>query len=226
MNYATRHDLVLLLRRLLDLGGALVVLCLVAPLMLCTATAIRLSTPGPILVGYVCSGRNGRKFRMLEFRVPGGVIGRFILRTYIHELPHLLNVLRGDLSLAGPRAPLLSEEAHFGLGMQLKVKPGLSWNISLLDPLYETRSKKQPESVASPALRARAALELIALLAPRRVYEEEVGDALEVLDILQRMNAPAWKVWLKVFSTYVWEIVNSIREAMSAWLGKNKNNLQ
>ena len=132
----------LLLKRLLDLGGALVGIILLSPIMLATAIAIKATDRGPIIFSQVRSGRNGRKFRMHKFRsmvvnaeklkkelekfneMDGPVfkmkhdpritrVGRFIRKTSIDELPQLFNVLVGEMSLVGPRPPLPSEVAQY-----------------------------------------------------------------------------------------------------------------
>ena len=132
----------LLLKRLLDLSGAIFGLIVLSPLLLATAIIIKVTDPGPIFFSQVRSGRNGRKFRMHKFRsmvvnaeklkaeleklneMDGPVfkikhdpritkIGRFIRKTSIDELPQLFNVLLGDMSLVGPRPPLPSEVAQY-----------------------------------------------------------------------------------------------------------------
>ncbi|MEM7152368.1 MAG: sugar transferase [Myxococcota bacterium] len=132
----------LLLKRLLDLSGAIFGLVVLSPLLLVTAIIIKVTDPGPIFFSQVRSGRNGRKFRMHKFRsmvvnaeklkaeleklneMDGPVfkikhdpritrIGRFIRKTSIDELPQLFNVLLGDMSLVGPRPPLPSEVAQY-----------------------------------------------------------------------------------------------------------------
>ena len=132
----------LLLKRLLDLSGAIFGLIVLSPLLLVTAIIIKVTDPGPIFFSQVRSGRNGRKFRMHKFRsmvvnaeklkaeleklneMDGPVfkikhdpritkIGRFIRKTSIDELPQLFNVLLGDMSLVGPRPPLPSEVAQY-----------------------------------------------------------------------------------------------------------------
>jgi exopolysaccharide biosynthesis polyprenyl glycosylphosphotransferase len=106
-----------------------IVLLLLSPLMLAIALAVRLSSPGPILFRQSRVGRDGRRFEMLKFRsmrpagarprsewikagmAPGGVegedrrtaVGRFIRAYSLDELPQLLNVLKGEMSMIGPR---------------------------------------------------------------------------------------------------------------------------
>jgi exopolysaccharide biosynthesis polyprenyl glycosylphosphotransferase len=113
------------LDRLMSAG----VLLLLSPLMLGIALAVRLSSPGPILFRQSRVGRDGRRFEMLKFRsmrpaeakprgewmragsAPGGVegedrrtaVGRFIRAHSLDELPQLLNVLKGEMSMIGPR---------------------------------------------------------------------------------------------------------------------------
>jgi exopolysaccharide biosynthesis polyprenyl glycosylphosphotransferase len=109
-------------KRALDLVLSLAALLLLAPLLLAVAAAVRLESPGPALYRQVRVGRAGRRFSMLKFRSmladaerrTGPVwtkagdprrtrLGAFLRRTSLDELPQLLNVLRGDMSLVGPR---------------------------------------------------------------------------------------------------------------------------
>ncbi|OAI19893.1 undecaprenyl-phosphate glucose phosphotransferase [Methylomonas koyamae] len=101
---------------------ALILLLLISPLMLLIAVGVKLSSPGPVFYRQVRVGWNNRKFTMLKFRsMPVGVesktgavwakpgenratpFGAFLRKTSLDELPQLLNVLRGDMSLVGPR---------------------------------------------------------------------------------------------------------------------------
>jgi exopolysaccharide biosynthesis polyprenyl glycosylphosphotransferase len=113
----------------LDRGIALLALLFASPVMLAIAAAVKLSSPGPVLFRQRRVGRDGRAFDVLKFRTmrepadriqafvlrqglaPGGVegddrrtpIGRFLRELSLDELPQLFNVLRGDMSLVGPR---------------------------------------------------------------------------------------------------------------------------
>jgi exopolysaccharide biosynthesis polyprenyl glycosylphosphotransferase len=106
-------------KRVFDIVVSTLVLVLTSPLSLAAALAVRLSTPGPILLRQLRVGQGGREFELLKFRsmVTNGdsdtawvaadgymtPVGRILRRTSIDELPQLLNVLRGDMSLVGPR---------------------------------------------------------------------------------------------------------------------------
>jgi lipopolysaccharide/colanic/teichoic acid biosynthesis glycosyltransferase len=146
-----------------DCSAAALGLLLLAPVMLGIALAIRLTTGGPALFRQERVGRDGRRFSMLKFRsmVVGahgmvgalvddqdgnGVlfkirndsrvtgVGRVLRRYSLDELPQLINVLRGEMSLVGPRPPLESEVRRYGFDMHRRflVKPGLTglWQVS------------------------------------------------------------------------------------------------
>jgi exopolysaccharide biosynthesis polyprenyl glycosylphosphotransferase len=153
----------LAVKRVVDVLLAIVTLLLVSPLLLLVAVAIRLDSPGPVLFQQQRVGRGGRTFELLKFRsmVEGadaerealtqvvGVdgrrfklkddprvtrVGRILRRSSLDELPQFLNVLRGDMSVVGPR-PGLSEEVaryHEWHKQRLGVVPGLTglWQVS------------------------------------------------------------------------------------------------
>jgi putative colanic acid biosynthesis UDP-glucose lipid carrier transferase len=118
-------------KRSFDLGGAGVALILLAPLMALIAVAIRLESPGPVLFRQTRGGFNGRPFRICKFRSmtvtedgPGIAqarrgdrrvtrIGAFLRRASLDELPQLFNVLRGEMSLVGPRPHAMSHDDDF-----------------------------------------------------------------------------------------------------------------
>ncbi|GAN76738.1 exopolysaccharide biosynthesis polyprenyl glycosylphosphotransferase [Acidisphaera rubrifaciens] len=137
-------------RRVADIVGSLVLLVLLLPLMLVTALAIRLTSPGPALFRQERVGLHGRPFMLLKFRSmradaeAGGrpvwatqrdprvtPIGGFIRRVRIDELPQLINVLRGEMSFIGPRPERpyfvrqLADEIP-GYNERHRVKPGIS----------------------------------------------------------------------------------------------------
>jgi exopolysaccharide biosynthesis WecB/TagA/CpsF family protein len=151
-------------KRLLDISASLCGILLAAPLLGLVALSIKLESPGPVIFRQRRVGRDGREFMMLKFRsmftdaeqrleallaqneMHGGVIfkmrddprvtrvGRFIRRTSIDELPQLFNVLRGDMSLVGPRPPLPREVALYSLydRGRLDAEPGITciWQVS------------------------------------------------------------------------------------------------
>ena len=154
----------LLVKAIIDRIGALTLLILTSPLMLIAFIGIKLTSPGAVIFSQQRGGKNGRPFTMYKFRsmttdaemrlaelasqneMSGPVFkvgkdpritpfGRWIRKTSIDELPQLINVLVGDMSLVGPRPLPLYEVANFENDAQrrrLSVKPGLTclWQIS------------------------------------------------------------------------------------------------
>ena len=169
-----------IVKRTIDVVGSIILIILFFPILLITVIAIRLTSPGPVLVEETNShmrrlGRKGKIFRLYKFRSmlvnsdvlektnpkyriayiekhAGGnykpindprisKVGRFIRKHSIDETPQLLNVLRGEMSIVGPR-PYLREEleeqqAKFPgtekyVKEMLKVKPGITgfWQVS------------------------------------------------------------------------------------------------
>jgi Undecaprenyl-phosphate glucose phosphotransferase len=137
------------LKRILDQCLAGAALFLLMPLLLLTALAIRLESPGPALFLQVRVGFNGRRFRIFKFRTmatmdDGPVIrqahrndqrvtrlGRLLRKLSIDELPQLLNVLRGEMSLVGPRPHALAHDNEYSrlissYAMRRKMKPGIT----------------------------------------------------------------------------------------------------
>ncbi|MBI4662369.1 MAG: sugar transferase [Verrucomicrobia bacterium] len=158
------HSWQALAKEVFDLAAALVLLVVLLPLFLVVTLAIKLTSPGPVWFRQQRSGLNGRPFTMLKFRsmasdaeqrkhefealneMDGPVfkvtddpritpIGRFLRRHSIDELPQLINVLRGEMSLVGPR-PLPVDEVlrfdDFAHRRRLSVKPGMTclWQVS------------------------------------------------------------------------------------------------
>jgi exopolysaccharide biosynthesis polyprenyl glycosylphosphotransferase len=150
------------IKRIFDLLVTIPALMLTSPLWLLAAVAIRLDSPGPIFFRQVRVGRHGEPFTFYKFRsmrqdaeaeleklralneASGPLfkirddprqtrVGRFIRRTSIDELPQFLNVLRGEMSLVGPRPGLPSEVAqyHDWQRRRLDIQPGLTglWQV-------------------------------------------------------------------------------------------------
>ena len=140
-------------KRALDLALVLPLLLLSAPLMILAAIAIRLETPGPAFFRQPRVGQGNRVFKVLKFRSmrvdrldsAGNLstqrnddritrVGKFIRKTSIDELPQLLNVLRGDMSIVGPRPHALGSTAEDDLfwivderyWQRHSVKPGIT----------------------------------------------------------------------------------------------------
>lgn len=132
-------------KRLFDIAGSLVCLALFSPLLLVAAAAVKLTSRGPVFYRGLRAGLRGRPFGQLKFRTmridaAGGVftakddprvtwVGRFLRVTRIDELPQLINVLRGDMSLVGPRPEAVSVVEQCYSRQQLRVlstRPGLA----------------------------------------------------------------------------------------------------
>lgn len=115
-----------IVKRLLDILLAVIALVLLSPIMIVSALAIRLEDRGPIFFIQTRIGRAGKPFRFFKFRsmpvntgdIPSAQarnikvtrVGRVIRRTNIDELPQLLNILRGDMSVVGPRPAIPQQE--------------------------------------------------------------------------------------------------------------------
>jgi exopolysaccharide biosynthesis polyprenyl glycosylphosphotransferase len=153
----------MLFKRAFDLLSSFVALALLAPLLIVVAALIKLTSRGPIFFKQERVGLHGRTFHMLKFRSmvanaealkarlaaqneQGGpvfkirrdpritAVGRFIRKYSVDELPQLINVLRGEMSIVGPRPPIPSEVAKYEAWQRrrLSVRPGLTcvWQVS------------------------------------------------------------------------------------------------
>ena len=152
------------MKRAMDIVGAALGLALLSPVFAILAAAVRFTSPGPVFFSQTRVGRYGRHFKFYKFRSmrqnaeqlkagladmnesSDGVIfkmkddpritpvGRFLRRTSLDELPQLWNVLKGDMSLVGPRPPVPSEVAEYTLEdrKRLDVIPGITclWQIN------------------------------------------------------------------------------------------------
>ena len=151
------------LKRAIDVVGAATALVLLSPVMLAAALAVKLTSPGPVFFRQQRAGLGGRPFAFYKFRSmcvdaeqrkqellakneqTGPVfkmaadpritpVGRFLRRTSIDELPQLWNVLTGDMSLVGPRPPIVAEVANYERWQRrrLEIKGGLTciWQVS------------------------------------------------------------------------------------------------
>ena len=116
------------MKRIFDLTMALVLMLILAPLLLLVVLTVRLTSVGPVLFRTRRVGKNSRLFTMYKFRTmrvdtpqvathllkkPDQFltpVGGFLRRTSLDELPQLINVLRGDMSLVGPRPALFNQD--------------------------------------------------------------------------------------------------------------------
>ncbi len=136
------------IKRAVDIVGSIVLIILTSPVMLATVIGVKLSSPGPILFKQERVGCMGRKFKMLKFRsmrvnnasttawTTGNDprktrFGTFIRKTAIDELPQLFNVLKGEMSLVGPRPEIPFYVDYFKDRVPLYmvkhyVKPGIT----------------------------------------------------------------------------------------------------
>ena len=153
----------LFVKRLTDFFGSALLLILLSPLLLVTAVLVKFSSSGPVFFGQERIGMNKRRFRLLKFRsmvvdaenrkkelvhlneMDGPTfkirkdprvtqIGSILRKLSIDELPQLINVFKGEMSLVGPRPPLLSEVDLYDWSdrRRLSIKPGITclWQVS------------------------------------------------------------------------------------------------
>lgn len=151
------------IKRVIDVVCSFVGVLVLSPLFIIIAIIIKFTSKGPVFFSQKRVGRDGKEFKMYKFRsmvvnaeelkeklvaqneMSGPMfkmkddprvtkVGKFIRKTSIDELPQLFNVLKGDMSLVGPRPSLPKEVAQFEDWMyrRLEVKPGLTcyWQVS------------------------------------------------------------------------------------------------
>lgn len=167
------------MKRAFDFGVALGGLVMLSPLLAAAAGLVKLSSPGPAIYRGVRVGRDGRTFEILKLRtmVLGAdtqgpavtsaadaritPIGRFLRRTKFDEVPQLLNVLRGEMSLVGPRPEHPEFVKHYSDDQRrvLAVRPGVTSPAALAymseeenlagdDPAAEYMSTIMPHKLA------------------------------------------------------------------------------
>lgn len=116
----------LLLKRFIDLIGSIIGLIIISPILIAIAISIKLTSKGPVFYKQERLGKNGKVFKIIKFRtmivnaenIGDGLsvkndndnritkIGKFLRATSLDELPQLFNVVKGDMSLVGPRPPV------------------------------------------------------------------------------------------------------------------------
>jgi lipopolysaccharide/colanic/teichoic acid biosynthesis glycosyltransferase len=139
-------------KRVCDLVGSVALLILGMPLFLLLAALVKLDSPGPVLFRQERVGQGGKVFKMFKFRTMHSTapqyeysprestdpritkLGRFLRRTSLDEVPQLLNVVQGNMSLVGPRPemPFIVERYSERHRQRLQVKPGITglWQLS------------------------------------------------------------------------------------------------
>jgi exopolysaccharide biosynthesis polyprenyl glycosylphosphotransferase len=168
---AADYEVLLLIKRVTDIVLASISLVVLSPLFLIVAILVRLSSPGPVIFKQIRCGLNGRNFTFYKFRsmvvdaeermdevahlnrkevvtkIPNDPrltpVGRFLRRFSLDELPQLFNVLRGDMSLVGPRPAIPSEVENYKRWQRrrLRMRPGLTclWAVNGRDAVdFET----------------------------------------------------------------------------------------
>ena len=151
------QKLQLAVKRLADIVISLLVLVILSPLWLLTALLIRWTSPGPALFVQERPGKDRLLFKVYKFRsmrlgsekMVKGVevmrdddrvtpIGRFIRRTKIDEIPQCLNVLRGEMSLIGPRPERVASLADYDeeISKRLKMRPGMTGLAQVSGNIY------------------------------------------------------------------------------------------
>ncbi|MEM1228974.1 MAG: undecaprenyl-phosphate glucose phosphotransferase [Pseudomonadota bacterium] len=153
------------LKKQMDFWGALVLLILLSPVFLGISAAIKLSSPGPVIYRQKRHGWDGREFVIWKFRsmkveeeTPGGVVkqatktddrvttvGRIIRRTSLDELPQLIQVLTGKMSLVGPRPHAISHNQFYADKIDRymarhRIKPGMTGWAQVLGMRGETET--------------------------------------------------------------------------------------
>ena len=146
------------LKRWIDIVGSLALIVLFFPLLVLTGVLVLLDVGPPIFFWQERLGRNGRPFLIYKFRTlkapfdatghptagsrRPSAVGRFLRATRLDELPQLLNVLFGEMSLIGPR-PLLPEDQPTNTSMRLSVRPGISGWAQVNGAKLVTKEEKQ-----------------------------------------------------------------------------------
>jgi putative colanic acid biosynthesis UDP-glucose lipid carrier transferase len=184
------------LKRALDIVASLLALLLFLPIFAVAAFLVRATSPGPIIFRQHRTGLGGQPFELLKFRTMHVTedgeqirhamrgdrrvtrIGAILRATSVDELPQLINVLRGDMSLVGPRPHALAHDRHYGAlihgyAKRFMVKPGMTGLAQIrglrgeIHELYsmERRVRADREYIASWSLACD--LRIILLTLPR-----------------------------------------------------------
>lgn len=187
-----------MLKRGFDILAALLALAVLSPLLLIIALLVALGSPGGAFFRQVRVGKGGHEFRLLKFRTmrPGSEaqgqitvggrdpritrIGYFLRKTKLDELPQLLNIMRGDMSIVGPRPEVPRYVAMYSPEQRqvLSVRPGLTSlaSIAYIDENEVLGRASDPErAYVEEVMPAKLALDL------RYVHEQGLGMDLRII---------------------------------------------
>jgi exopolysaccharide biosynthesis polyprenyl glycosylphosphotransferase len=193
---APDDELLLLTKRLIDVAVASVLIVVLSPLLLLIALLVRLTSPGPVIFSQTRCGLNGRAFIFYKFRsmvvnaeqrfhevahltqrdvatkIPNDPrltpIGKWLRKFSLDELPQLFNVLKGDMSLVGPRPAIPSEVAQYQRWQRrrLRMRPGLTclWAVQGRDHVdFETWMRMDLEYIDNWSLGLDARIMLLTI---------------------------------------------------------------
>jgi exopolysaccharide biosynthesis polyprenyl glycosylphosphotransferase len=193
---APDDELLLLTKRMIDIAVAAVSIVVLSPLLLLIALLVRLTSPGPIIFSQIRCGLNGRAFTFYKFRsmvvnaeqrfhevahltqrdvatkIPNDprltLIGKWLRKFSLDELPQLFNVLKGDMSLVGPRPAIPSEVAQYQRWQRrrLRMRPGLTclWALQGRDHVdFETWMRMDLEYIDNWSLGLDARIMLLTI---------------------------------------------------------------
>ncbi len=152
-----------MMKRLLDVFASVTALVLLAPIMLLVGVAVRIDSPGPAVFRHQRVGRHFVPFEVLKFRTMRSEldgpqvtaaddqritrVGAMLRRTKLDELPQLINVLRGEMSLVGPRPEVARyvEAERTAYEVLLRVRPGITDPATLAFPDEQALLARQPD---------------------------------------------------------------------------------
>ena len=160
------------MKRLFDFVMSLIGIIVLSPIILIVALAVKLTSPGPMLFKQRRIGKNNDEFQIYKFRtmridtpnVPTHLlenpeqwitpVGKFLRKTSLDELPQLFNILKGDMTIVGPRPIVIDELEFYGEceDYYKAVKPGLTglWQVSgRSDTTYDERVNLDMEYVTT-----------------------------------------------------------------------------
>ncbi len=201
------------LKRTLDIVASATALALLAPLLLAVALLIKLDSPGPVFFRQVRVGRFGQPFRIYKFRTmthaqPAGApqltvgpdaritrTGRWLRRTKLDELPQLIDVLRGTMSLVGPRPEVPRYVEHYPAASRervLSVRPGITDFASL-------HYRNEGDLLARAADPEREYLDVI--LPSKLRYAMHYVDNISLADDLRLLGLTLRTVFVPAFPT-------------------------